>query len=262
MECVTKITVLPLIAQIRSSSLFSRSRVISSSAPKGSSISSSAGEKLSARAIDTRCCIPPESCHGWCPSNPWSSTSASSSSTRCWRFALVPPAKLEGKRDVLRDRPPVVQDGVLEDDPVVAVAASPTRALPVDDDLARRGVDQVADDAQERRLPAAGRPDEGDELAGEDVEIDRLQRRDATRAEGLRHVAERDDGLGAHPTCSGARRTTSRSARRTDEEERDPEQRGDQVRRPEPRGGGDVVLVEVQDRASEPVLDRGRAAHR
>ncbi len=63
-ECVTKITVEPISAQIRRSSSFRRSRVISSSAPNGSSMSRSAGENESARAIETRCCIPPESCHG------------------------------------------------------------------------------------------------------------------------------------------------------------------------------------------------------
>ena len=61
---MTKTTVLPLRSQMRSSSMFSRSRVISSSAPKGSSMSRSAGENDSARAMETRCCIPPESCHG------------------------------------------------------------------------------------------------------------------------------------------------------------------------------------------------------
>ena len=63
-ECVTKTIVDSVSSQIRSSSPFSRSRVISSSAPNGSSISSSAGENDSARAIETRCCMPPESCHG------------------------------------------------------------------------------------------------------------------------------------------------------------------------------------------------------
>ena len=63
-ECVTKTTVEPVSCQIRSSSLFNRSRVISSRAPNGSSISSRVGENESARAIETRCCIPPESCHG------------------------------------------------------------------------------------------------------------------------------------------------------------------------------------------------------
>ena len=63
-ECVTKTTVQPVSSQICSSSPLSRSRVISSSAPNGSSISSRAGENERARAIETRCCIPPESCHG------------------------------------------------------------------------------------------------------------------------------------------------------------------------------------------------------
>ena len=61
---VTNTMVQPLCCQILSSSPFSRSRVISSSAPNGSSISRRAGENDRARAIDTRCCIPPESCHG------------------------------------------------------------------------------------------------------------------------------------------------------------------------------------------------------
>ena len=76
-ECVTKTIVEPVSRQIPSSSMFRRSRVISSSAPNGSSISSSAGENESARAIETRCCMPPESCHGWWFSNPVSSTSSS-----------------------------------------------------------------------------------------------------------------------------------------------------------------------------------------
>ena len=66
-ECVTKTTVEPVSCQMRSSSVFSRSRVISSSAPNGSSMSRREGENESARAIETRCCIPPESCQGWWP---------------------------------------------------------------------------------------------------------------------------------------------------------------------------------------------------
>src|SRR5205814_10245125 len=63
-ECVTKTTVDLLASQICSNSMFRRSRVISSRAPNGSSIKSSAGSNESARAIETRCCIPPERCHG------------------------------------------------------------------------------------------------------------------------------------------------------------------------------------------------------
>jgi hypothetical protein len=44
--------------------------MISSSAPNGSSISSSAGSTESVRAMDTRCCMPPESCQGNLRSKP------------------------------------------------------------------------------------------------------------------------------------------------------------------------------------------------
>ena len=64
MEWVTKTTAAPVSAQIRTSSFCMRSRVISSSAPNGSSISSSRGRSARARAIATRCCMPPESWSG------------------------------------------------------------------------------------------------------------------------------------------------------------------------------------------------------
>ena len=64
MLCVTNTTVFRVCAQIPSSSWFIRSRVSSSSAPKGSSIRRIGGLKASARAIATRCCMPPESCQG------------------------------------------------------------------------------------------------------------------------------------------------------------------------------------------------------
>ena len=87
-EWVTKTTVVPVRSQIRSSSRFIRSRVISSSAPNGSSISRMAGSRARARAMATRCCIPPDSCQGrWRP-NSESSTSARSSRARACRSAL------------------------------------------------------------------------------------------------------------------------------------------------------------------------------
>ena len=64
-EWVTKITVLRRASQMRSSSSCSSMRVISSSAPNGSSISRISGSRASARAIATRCCMPPESSRGY-----------------------------------------------------------------------------------------------------------------------------------------------------------------------------------------------------
>src|SRR3954447_11718988 len=57
-----------------------RSRVISSSAANGSSISSTAGSSASARASDTRCCMPPDSWCGYLVSNPVRPTTRISSS--------------------------------------------------------------------------------------------------------------------------------------------------------------------------------------
>ena len=61
---VTKIVVAPTSATMRISSMFSRSRVNSSSAPNGSSSSRMSAPVCSSRASATRCCIPPESCAG------------------------------------------------------------------------------------------------------------------------------------------------------------------------------------------------------
>src|SRR5215210_6555435 len=63
-EWVTKMTVVRVRPQMPCSSRFIRSRVISSSAPNGSSIRRIDGSSASARAIATRCCMPPDSCHG------------------------------------------------------------------------------------------------------------------------------------------------------------------------------------------------------
>ena len=58
----------------------------------------------------------------------------------------APPAsQLEWEGDVFGDRPPVVQDRVLEDDSVVTVDARPRSGLPVDLHGARRRPDQIAD---------------------------------------------------------------------------------------------------------------------
>src|SRR5271154_3612447 len=64
-ECVTNTAVHFCSARRRSNSSFSRSRDISSSAAKGSSISSSLGFLASARAIETRIFMPPESSRGY-----------------------------------------------------------------------------------------------------------------------------------------------------------------------------------------------------
>src|SRR5918993_65991 len=128
----------------------------------------------------------------------------------------VPAGHLERERDVLRHGAPVVEHGVLEDDPVVAVESGPVRRLPVDEHLALARLDQVADDPQQRRLAASRGPDQGDELARLDVEVDPVEREHVAALEALREGGDRDGGgIRAHATCSGARCTSSLSASAT-----------------------------------------------
>ncbi len=58
---VMKKTILPVACQTSRMISWIASRVNASSAPSGSSISSSSGSDASARAMPTRCCMPPES---------------------------------------------------------------------------------------------------------------------------------------------------------------------------------------------------------
>src|SRR3954462_2253380 len=75
MSWVTKTTVSPSSDHSRSSRSCRLSRVSASSALNGSSRSSPSGRATSARAMATRCCMPPESCQGClcaCSSRPTS----------------------------------------------------------------------------------------------------------------------------------------------------------------------------------------------
>src|SRR6185437_11311539 len=82
MLCVIRSTVFFAAAQMRCNSRFIFSRVIASSAPKGSSISRIAGSCTSARQIDARCCMPPDNCQGNLFSKPSRPTIATSSRAR------------------------------------------------------------------------------------------------------------------------------------------------------------------------------------
>src|SRR6516165_11112518 len=77
---VTNTIVVPVSRQMRSSSSFRRSRVISSTAPNGSSINRMRGPPSRARAIATRCRIPPDNSCGNARSQPARPTSRNSSS--------------------------------------------------------------------------------------------------------------------------------------------------------------------------------------
>ncbi len=134
----------------------------------------------------------------------------------CRALRALPTEHLEWQGDVLRDRTPVVQDGRLEHDPVVAVEPCPAGRLPVDGDISLGGLDDVADDAEQRRLTTSRRTDQRDELPALDLQVDLLERRHTALAEDLREALDRDDrAVSAHTRRSGARCTMTFSARRT-----------------------------------------------
>src|SRR6266568_1615600 len=81
-EWVMNTMVLPDSFQMRRSSRFMNSRVMASRAPKGSSMRSSDGSCTSARAMATRCLMPPDSSCGYLSSNPARPTSPRSSLVR------------------------------------------------------------------------------------------------------------------------------------------------------------------------------------
>ena len=64
----------------------------------------------------------------------------------CVPARSVPVQELEWKRDVLRHRPPVVENGVLEDDAVLVVSSRAFSGLPVDLNRPGGRFGQVADD--------------------------------------------------------------------------------------------------------------------
>nr|WP_258038780.1 hypothetical protein [Streptomyces sp. SM12] len=96
MEWVTKTTVVRTSVQMRSSSPWRRSRFISSRAPSGSSMKRMEGSAERARAMATRCCMPPESCHGKCFANSPRRTSSSISSALARRWSFGAPATWSG----------------------------------------------------------------------------------------------------------------------------------------------------------------------
>ena len=103
-----------LQAKRRSSSSFKRSRVISSSAPNGSSNRNTSGWSTSDRASDARIRMPPESCCGYLSSKPPSPTrSMASRAARSGRLGHA--LQLGEELDVAAHGPPRQEGGVLED---------------------------------------------------------------------------------------------------------------------------------------------------
>jgi hypothetical protein len=91
-----------------------------------------------------------------------------------------PPGDTKREQDVVRDRAPRHQSGILEDKTDPSRRNPPTairREREAADASGRLG--EAGDDAEQGRLPAAGRTKKAQKLASSDIEIDRLKGRNA-----------------------------------------------------------------------------------
>ncbi len=200
----------PLPAHRPRSSASRRCRLNSSSAPNGSSISSRSGFEASARAIDTRICMPPESSRGRCIAKSESPTSASAAAASRVAFASLDAGEIERQTHVGGDPRPGHQRRRLEDESEPSSRAAGRRevaAPPGERAGARR--DQPGDQVEQRRLAATRRSEQRQEFAATNLEIDRRERARAVRIDFL-GAGDRDDGnaLGA---ALGRRRNQGRT---------------------------------------------------
>ena len=117
---------------------------------------------------------------------------------------LADPVQAERQLDVALHRAPLEQPRRLEGDAVVLVQARAARRLAVDQHRALARLDEVGDDPQQRRLAAARRADQRDELARRDGQVDvghGLHRARAL-AEALADALERDRRRRRHVASS------------------------------------------------------------
>ena len=177
-------------------------RTIASSADSGSSSSSRPGAVASARASAMRCCWPPDNCAGYLASLPGSPTSFRQFGYPRKRLLARHLAVGEAVGHVVGHREVGEQRVRLEHDAVVALGRrQPRDVAPGELDAAGGLHLEPGDDAQQRGLAAARRPEKADELALGDVEVDVRQ-----RGEGAELLAD-----AGQPQVRGARQAEIRA---------------------------------------------------
>ena len=182
-----------VVCRWRSSNCIS-SRSLRSSAPSGSSSSRTLGLPASARAIATRCCMPPGELG-------WPLLGRVREAHELEHLGGAAPAllasdalHLERVCDVVLDRHVREERVALEDR--VGIAAERRQVDDVDArdaDAALIRTHEARDDAHRRGLAAAARPEDGEELAGRHVQGEVRDRLERAVAHGDR--AQRDGAL-------------------------------------------------------------------
>ena len=166
----------------RRSAITSRALAVSR-LPVGSSASSTRGRLISARAIATRCCWPPESFVGELSAYSAMPSVVEQVGPAGARLARRDAGEQRRQLDVVGHRQVPDQVEELEHEADLAPAhvrplglGVPVDAAAAELDLAGRRPVQPAEQVQQRRLPAAARPGDGDELALRHRRVDAAQR--------------------------------------------------------------------------------------
>ena len=169
-------------------------RSLASRFESGSSMRNACGSRTIARPIATRWRCPPDSAAGRRSRSSDKPSSPATSSTRRSDLRLRRAPDLEPVAEVVAHGHVRVERVRLEDHRDVAVARRELGDVPLAD-RDRPGGDllEAGDHPQERRLAAAGRADENDELPVLDRERDVVDGEDAS-GKLLRHVFESDPG--------------------------------------------------------------------
>ena len=187
---------------IRASSATTSCSLRMSRLASGSSSSSSRGRLISAWAISTRCCSPPERLPTRVSAKLAASTASSISSTSARRVRggqrHAEPVAVEAEPDEVAgaQRQVGVEQDLLGDVADQRVASRAGAAVDQDAPRARRL--QAEDDAEQRRLAGAVGADQAGELAGRDREADLASR--------ISRPDSRTSDLLAPTGCSACRR--------------------------------------------------------
>ena len=217
-ECVTNSTVKRVPSHSASSSSCILRRVSASSAANGSSISRTSGSIAMPRAIATRCFMPPDSVCGRLSAN---AVEVRPCAMYSQRLLLARPGATSGRSvrsgnmHVLLDRLPRQQLVELLEHHH-AIGSRARHRLALEPDLAFDRLQVAADRLEQRRLAAAGGPEQDEAVRPEHLEVDAVGRGDEvsrvlycsvtprTSSSGV--AALRDRSLVAFgPGCHGSR---------------------------------------------------------